>query len=129
MPAKDSSSKKAYIIEALAFLLVFACIISSLLWVNLGKNEVAHYAEVVYQGQVVHRLSLVENKTIALPVSDGTVTIEVKGGAIAVTSAPCPNQYCVGQGFQSKAGTSIVCAHEGVLITLRSDKPIGEITI
>ena len=124
-----SSSKRVHIIEAIFFGLL---LVGLLVWIivgNLSSSGKAHYAEVVYKGQVVYSLSLREDKTIDLQVDDGVMKIDVKDGKIAVISSPCPRQYCVGQSYLDKDGASIVCAHEGVLITLRSDKPVGEITI
>ena len=127
--AKTSFFKKSFLFEAIVFGLILLGIILSIVLLNRGEGEKAHYAEVVYKGQVVYSLSLREDKSVDLAVEDGLMTIEVKEGKIAVTSSPCPNQYCVGQRYLDKAGSSIICAHEGVLITLRSDKPVGEISI
>jgi hypothetical protein len=49
----------------------------------------------------------------------GKMVITVKSGAIAVTESGCSNQFCVKQGYVSRAGESIICAPNELLITLK----------
>jgi hypothetical protein len=49
----------------------------------------------------------------------GKMVITVKTGAIAVTESGCSNQFCVKQGYVSRAGASIICSPNELLITLR----------
>jgi hypothetical protein len=51
--------------------------------------------------------------------TSGKMVITVKTGAIGVTESGCSNQFCVKQGFVSRAGESIICAPNELLITLK----------
>lgn len=129
MQAPISSNRKTHIWETVVFGLILIGIVISVLFVALGSKEKATTADITYQGNVVYSFSLNEDRNINLPVGDGTMEIEIKDGKIRVISSPCPYQYCVGQGFVDQAGTSIICAHEGVCILLRGEGAVKEITI
>ncbi len=126
---KNSSAKRTHIIEFVVFLLILVGIVVYLIVAGSGKKESGVSAEVTYKGQVVYSLNLNEDQTQKVITQEGEVVINVKGGKIAVTSSPCPNQYCVGQGYKSKAGDSIICAHEGVVVLIKGDEAVEEIHI
>ena len=126
---KNSSAKRTHIIEFVVFLLILVGIVVYLIVAGSGKKESGVSAEVTYKGQVVYSLNLNEDQTQKVNTSEGEVVINVKGGQIAVLSSPCPNQYCVGQGYKSKVGDSIICAHEGIAVLIKGDEAVEEIHI
>lgn len=50
---------------------------------------------------------------------EGKMIITVKPGEIGVTYSGCSNQFCVKQGYISKASQTIICAPNELLITLK----------
>lgn len=49
----------------------------------------------------------------------GKMVITVKPGQIAVTYSGCSNQFCVKQGYISRASQTIICAPNELLISLK----------
>ena len=94
----------------LAAILLFLCF--------LPRGEAA-YAEVYLHGELIQRLPL--NRDSEITVCDGyTNTVTVSGGKIAVTASDCPGADCVGCGWSSTPGRSIVCLPNGLEIRIVS---------
>lgn len=129
MKTSPSSSRKSHIREALIFGGSFLVIGAICLFLAFRGKSNAAYAEVVREGEVVHRLSLDEEKHLHVQGKHGELEIEVKGGKVAIVSSPCPSQFCVHQGYKDKEGESIICAYEGVMVILAGEAPIEGITV
>lgn len=96
-----------------------------------GKNSGALTATVKHRGQVVARVelsSLTEEKTVSI---DGayhlTVTLDRTGAA--VTDSDCPGQDCLHTGRITRAGQSIVCLPEQVIVTLEGKAPSPDVVL
>ena len=128
MKAK-ASIKRSTIIEIVVFSVILLAIVLAVIF-TLHPKEVATKAHVYCQSETVYVLDLNEDKQVQVKTEHGIVQIEVKEGKIHVLSSPCPGQTCVHQGEKSQAGESIICAYEGVLISLYGETSgVGEITI
>ena len=128
MKAK-ASFRRSTIIEIIVFSLILFAIVLAVIFTSRPKED-ATKAHVYYQGETVYVLDLSEDKQVQVKTEHGIVHIEVKEGKIHVLSSPCPGQTCVHQGEKSQAGESIICAYEGVLISLHGETSgVGEITI
>ena len=96
-----------------------------------GKGEGSLTATVKHRGQVVAQVelsSLPGEKTIAI---DGTYHLTVildKTGA-AVTDSDCPGRDCVHTGRITRAGQSIVCLPEQVVVTLEGKTPSADVIL
>ena len=55
------------------------------------------------------------DQEFTVTVENGTNTITVKDGKIAVTEADCPDQYCVRQGFCNGGKQSVCLPHKMVI--------------
>lgn len=96
-----------------------------------GENSGALTATVKHRGQVVARVelsSLTEEKTVSI---DGayhlTVTLDRTGAA--VTDSDCPGQDCLHTGRITRAGQSIVCLPEQVIVTLEGKAPSPDVVL
>lgn len=96
-----------------------------------GENSGALTATVKHRGQVVARVelsSLTEEKTVSI---DGayhlTVTLDKTGAA--VTDSDCPGQDCLHTGRITRAGQSIVCLPEQVIVTLEGKAPSPDVVL
>ena len=96
-----------------------------------GENSGALTATVKHRGQVVARVelsSLAEEKTVSI---DGayhlTVTLDRTGAA--VTDSDCPGQDCLHTGRITRAGQSIVCLPEQVIVTLEGKAPSPDVVL
>lgn len=84
-------------------------------WEPAGEDLVAT-AEI--DGKLVAILPLAEDTALALPTGH---TVEVKNGAVTVTSAPCQDQICRKTPAASRAGDTIICLPEKLIITIREE--------
>lgn len=96
-----------------------------------GENSGALTATVKHRGQVVARVelsSLTEKKTVSI---DGayhlTVTLDRTGAA--VTDSDCPGQDCLHTERITRAGQSIVCLPEQVIVTLEGKAPSPDVVL
>ena len=78
------------------------------------NRRVGDAVEISYNGTVV-RLSLLENTEHNV---GGHLTVVIEGGAAYVKDADCKHQTCVRTGKIKRVGQSIVCAQNGVVITV-----------
>ena len=84
--------------------------------VFLLHPRTAAQAQISSQGQVVATVALDVDQEFTVATPDGGEnTVTVRGGAIAVTEANCPDQYCVHRGFCS-GGAQIVCLPNRLVI-------------
>lgn len=106
------------------------CIFAAALAVCLGTMALfggvqdAAFARITVDGKAF--------KTVPLGVDTeftvgGTNTVTVKDGAIGVTWANCPDQYCVKRGFRS-GGTDIVCLPNRVVITFLGEQAVDGVS-
>ena len=120
--------------KPLAALVVLAVLLLGVAAAGLaygGENSGALTATVKHRGQVVARVelsSLTEEKTVSI---DGayhlTVTLDRTGAA--VTDSDCPGQDCLHTGRITRAGQSIVCLPEQVIVTLEGKAPSPDVVL
>lgn len=96
-----------------------------------GENSGALTATVKHRGQVVARVelsSLTEEKTVSI---DGTyhLTVTLDRTGAAVTDSDCPGQDCLHTGRITRAGQSIVCLPEQVIVTLEGKAPSPDVVL
>ena len=74
----------------------------------LLSSEPAGQVEVWSEGKMIAVLDLSVAQDMTVESTQGTNIVTVRDGAVAVTSADCPDHYCMQRGFCS-GGTEIVC--------------------
>ena len=79
-------------------------------------NDASDQAEIRIDGEVYKIVNLHQDQQLLISCPDGSNTVTIEGGKIAVTAADCPDQYCVQRGFVS-GGTPIVCLPHRLVIT------------
>ncbi len=102
-------------------LLVLAIV--SLVIILTTRNKSNLIATVRVQNQIVLKIDLNkdEGKDFVVDGINGQVRIHVKDGAIAVTESNCPHQDCVRTGYVNQTGKPIICAYNGVSITIEGN--------
>ena len=132
MPSKRSQPElKPKPLDALVVLAVLLLGVAAAWLAYGGENSGALTATVKHRGQVVARVelsSLTEEKTVSI---DGayhlTVTLDRTGAA--VTDSDCPGQDCLHTGRITRAGQSIVCLPEQVIVTLEGKAPSPDVVL
>jgi len=99
--------------------LIFSIII--IIYLFLPKGE-AKYLVVQVENREILRIPLTKLKSgdkykVRGPLGD-SIFEYIEGRGVHMISSPCPDKICIKQGFINKAGESIVCLPNRVIITL-----------
>ena len=86
--------------------LTLICLIFTLWLFQPGKP--ASTVTVISDGKVLYTLPLAVDRTLQIRSANGTNTVTVQNGKVAVTEADCPDSHCMARGFCDR-GTQIVC--------------------
>lgn len=86
----------------------------TLLW----RGGVADRAIVKRDGQTIIEISLNSASKTSVEGPLGTTVIEVQPGRARVFSDPGPRQYCVQQGWLTRAGAVAICAPNHITLQL-----------
>ena len=101
-------------------------------WLSYGgRSGGALTATVKHRSQVVAQVplsSLTEEKTVTI---DGTyhLTVTLDKTGAAVTESDCPGQDCLHTGRITRAGQSIVCLPEQVVVTLEGKTSSADVVL
>ena len=116
--------KTKYWILLLSIILT-GCIVLSVPLLTTGKD--AAYAEIISDGtpiQIVD-LNIPQEIRIVTP-NGGSNTVTVKNGRIGVTSANCPDHYCMERGMCSN-GVQIVCLPNKLIIRFLGEQTVDSV--
>ena len=89
-----------------------------LLFAMLWRNEAAGKLQIRAGDQVFATLSLVQKRTLQVPGPLGVTTVVIDQGRVRVASDPSRHQYCVKQGWLSRAGQVAMCLPNQVSVEL-----------
>lgn len=92
-----------------------ACAALLPLWWRGGAAE---KAVIKLDGAVVAELGLNQSRQVSVAGPLGTTVIEVQPGRARVLSDPGPRQYCVHQGWLTRANAVAICAPNHVSLAL-----------
>ena len=93
-----------------------------LVLLNAGGEAVR--AEIRSDGKLIATVDLrIDQELTVTTPSGGENVVTVRGGAIAVTSANCPDHYCMHRGF-CKSGGSIVCLPNKLVISFLGEQDV-----
>jgi hypothetical protein len=99
-------------------LLLAAAVLVAASYPLLWRGGVADRAVVKRDGQVVTELALNAPRKYEVTGAIGTTVIEVQPGRARVLSDPGPRQYCVQQGWLTRANAVAICAPNHVTLQL-----------
>ena len=92
------------------------------LWL-LGSSGDSQQAEIWSEGELLYTLDLRIDRTVTVESENGTNVITVKDGKIGVTSADCPDGYCMDRGMCS-GGVQIVCLPNRLVIRFVDEETV-----
>lgn len=93
--------------------LLLVCLALSL-WLFLDNRQASHI-KIWSEGKLVQTLPLAVDTELTVETDSGRNLIAIKGGAVAVTQADCPDHYCMDRGFCT-GGAQIVCLPNRLVI-------------
>lgn len=88
---------------------------AALLFVLRLTRRAGAEAVVTADGAELCRLPLAEDSDTVLPCGN---TVTVRGGAVCVSDADCPDRICVRTGWISADGETIVCLPHRLVVTV-----------
>jgi len=94
------------------------CAVVAVLFATLWHNEAAGKLRIRAGDRVFATLSLNQRRTLQVPGPLGISTIVIDHGRVRVASDPGRHQYCVKQGWLSKAGQVAMCLPNQVSVEL-----------
>ena len=97
-------------------ILVAGLLILSLVPCSLSLFPEKKIAVVKVDGEIVRELDLSEEKFFTVESGGGKNILEVKGGAVRVVEADCPDKICVRRGAIKNLGETIACVPHKILI-------------
>ena len=75
-------------------------------------------AVITVAGELYGTYSLLEDRTVTVVTEGGTNTVRIENGTVTVTEASCRNQVCVRHAPISRAGESIICLPNRVVVRI-----------
>ena len=98
------------------------------LFKSLWHNEQAAKLQIRLGDKIYATYSLAQKRTIDLQGPIGITRIVIADGKARFASSPCPNQYCVHQGWLSHKGQAAFCLPNQVSLELLSgEKPFDSL--
>lgn len=86
----------------------------------LRPNSDARYARILSCGQFLRVVDLSIDQTFQVDTNNGSNTVTVHNGKIAVTGSTCPDHYCQARGYCS-GGADIICLPNQLVIQFMAD--------
>jgi hypothetical protein len=91
-------------------------VLASFFLVYSGGSGAARVEVSAPGGEWVYALD--EDRHLDFPGPLGVTTVEIRDGAVRISSSPCPNQPCVASGAVSKPGQWIACLPNKILVRI-----------
>ena len=92
----------------------------------LMPSQPARQVEVWSEGKLIAVLELDQDQEMTVSSAAGSNVVTIRDGAVAVTSADCPDHYCMHRGFCS-GGTEIVCLPNRLVLRFVGEQEIDGI--
>ena len=104
--------------------MIFVTCLFKALW----HNEHAAKLQIRLGDKIYATYSLDQNRNIDIQGPIGITRIVIANGKARFASSPCPNQYCVHQGWLSHKGQAAICLPNQVsLELLGGEKPFDSL--
>ena len=84
--------------------------------------------QIFVDGKLIHTYSLDMDTLITIRGYRGPATFQIKRGKVRMVNSTCPLKLCVKMGWIDKAGSSIICVPNRVLIKIAGKKNYDAIT-
>jgi hypothetical protein len=97
-------------------------ILIAYLFQTLWTNDHAAKVQIRLGNQIYATYSLDQQRDIHVHGPIGTATIQITQSKARFSKSPCTNQYCIHQGWLSRAGQAAICLPNQISLELIGDK-------
>jgi hypothetical protein len=97
---------------------VSACLVAASFFSVGMFAEQGSIVLVQVDGRTVHKSMLAERDSTVVTGAHGRLTVEIRGGKVAITRADCPNHICVKTGWRSGSDEIIVCVPNKTVVRI-----------
>ncbi len=103
---------------------LFGLLASASFWLPAGggPNSRARSAQVFVNTGLQREVDLQQAQRFTVNGGLGEMTVEVAAAGVRIAVSTCPNQFCVRQGYVSRAGQMLVCVPNHVVIMLAGER-------
>ena len=92
------------------------------LFTSLWSNQPASKVRIRTGDKIFATFSLNQDRTVQVAGPLGISQIIIQHGKVRFIESPCHNQYCVHQGWLSRAGQAAVCLPNRISVELLGEK-------
>jgi len=103
-------------------MVLLASLLCALSWPLALRAGIPDKAIVTRGGEIFSELNLSHDRRLDIPGPLGVTTVVVERRRVRVAADPGPRQYCVRQGWLSRAGEIAICAANQISIEIRGAK-------
>lgn len=122
-----NSLKALRVGDVLVILLSIVCVVC--LFTTLWQRAPANRVQIMQGDKIVGTYSLNQTRDIHVHGAKGESIIQIADGRARFMTSPCTNQYCVHQGWLSRAGQAAVCLpNELIVQLLGAQKPFDSLS-
>ena len=100
------------------FVIVTSCLMVLMLFSSLWNHQPANRLEVRHGDQIVGVYDLNQLRSLSFRGPLGISEVVIQQGKARFKHSPCSNQYCVHQGWLSKAGQVSICLPNHISLEL-----------
>lgn len=116
--------------------LIVACLLvlsaaSLFIWQSVFSDQAAYRIIIRHDQTILHSISQAElagkqHLQISVPTEHGSILVDLDAKqGVAILASPCPDQLCVRQPRITRAGQSILCLPEKLLVEIAGDRQEG----
>lgn len=110
--------KKRPIIRPLDICVIILIIVIAIIAIAIVKQPKGIFVEISYNGEIIYRVPLNKDRIINI---ENTGKVIIENNTVRLIKATCPDKLCEMQGCISKAGESIICLPNKLIITILGD--------
>lgn len=105
-------------------IMVASLVLVGVLFATLWQGEHAARLRIRQGDSIYATFSLDQQRTLEVSGPLGRSRIVIDHGRVRFERSPCTNQYCVHQGWLSRAGQAAICLPNRISLELLGDKKI-----
>ena len=100
-------------------IVLLAALLCAVSWPLALRAGIPDKAIVIHGGEIFSEMNLSHDRRLDIPGPIGVTTVVVERRRVRVAADPGPRQYCVRQGWLSRAGEIAICAANQISVEIR----------